>query len=115
MYDFDRVMNHELEDDDTPNGGVAHLGETVADFLYEEGCRADISTMEELNEALVSCGIKPIREEDVNDPEAETDLVTNEDVTGCIGQWLDMNNDQIPQEALRHLEEAYKICADQLR
>ena len=47
--------------------------------------------------------------------EAETNFVTNEDVIGCIGQWLDMNNDQIPQEALRHLEEAYRICADQLR
>lgn len=42
------------------------------------------------------------------------DILTREDVTGTIGQWLDMDSDDIPDKAMCHLEQAYKICAESL-
>jgi len=53
------VLDYVLEDDDSPYGGVAFLGETVGDFIGDD---SDITTIKELNEALVECGIKPITE-----------------------------------------------------
>lgn len=52
------VLDYVLEDDDSPYGGVAFLGETVSDFIGDD---SDITTIKELNEALVECGIKPIK------------------------------------------------------
>ena len=34
-----------------------------------------------------------------------------EDVTGVIGQWLDMDCSNIPSEAMRHLYTAYEMCS----
>ena len=50
-----------LEDDDSETGGVSFIGETLFDFLLES-CVGDedISTPEELNALLKSCGIKPV-------------------------------------------------------
>lgn len=60
-YTLGDVLDWELEDDDTPHGGVAFMGETVRDFLEEaEGCGEEIRTIKELNEALIECGIRTI-------------------------------------------------------
>lgn len=59
--DIEAVLNRELEDDDTPYGGIDHPGETVEEFLEsvaEDG--AEIDTLEDLNYALIGCGIKPV-------------------------------------------------------
>lgn len=53
------VLDYVLEDDDTPHGGIAFVGETVSDFIGDD---SDITTIDELNEALRGCGIKPIVE-----------------------------------------------------
>lgn len=53
------VLDLELEDDDTETGGTSFAGETVRDFLEEADC--EITTLEELNEALTGCGIRPIK------------------------------------------------------
>lgn len=55
---LNRMLNHELHDDDTLKGGVSFQGETVRDFLEEIG--EEVNTVEELNELLIECGIKPI-------------------------------------------------------
>lgn len=57
------------------------------------------------------CDEKEIRK-DLDEP--GVDILTREDVTGTIGQWLDMDNSDIPANALYHLEQAYKICAESL-
>lgn len=55
------VMDVVLEDDDTPYGGVAYPGETVRDFLFTiDRDNDEIKTIQELNEALQKCGIKPV-------------------------------------------------------
>ena len=71
-------LDYELEDDDTPDGGIAYMGETLREFLFEVSdsfCEddeiaeqiyetEDITllnvTNEEVNKALKECGIKPI-------------------------------------------------------
>ena len=56
----DEILDTVLEDDDTPFGGISHPGETVFDFLLEIG-EDDIDTLDKLNEALIECGIKPVK------------------------------------------------------
>lgn len=53
------LLNYLLEDDETATGGVAFAGETLKDFLEEADLNED-ATLEEVNKALVECGIKPI-------------------------------------------------------
>lgn len=55
-------FNTELQDDDTPAGGTAHVRETLIEFLGEtfDGKDIDDLTMDEINVALKECGIKPI-------------------------------------------------------
>lgn len=53
------VMDVVLEDDENAEGGVLFLGETVRDFI-DSVWPVEFKTMEELNEALVICGIKPL-------------------------------------------------------
>lgn len=49
----------ELFDDDSETGGISYGGETLGNFVGECGISEDIS-IEELNEELKDCGIKPI-------------------------------------------------------
>ena len=59
--ELDDVLRWELEDDDTPHGGVAFVGETVGDFVSDaRGFGVEINTITELNEALIECGIKTL-------------------------------------------------------
>ena len=53
-------LDDELEDDDTPYGGKAFIGETLRDFLLEIGKPLD-SPMYKVNNWLVGCGLKPIK------------------------------------------------------
>ena len=59
---LNEVLDYELEDDDTPNGGTCFLGETVRDFIKDlEGFTGEkVETIEQLNKFLIECGIKPI-------------------------------------------------------
>lgn len=60
-YTLGDVLDWELEDDDTPYGGVAFMGETVRDFIEEaEGYGEEIRTIKDLNNALIECGIRTI-------------------------------------------------------
>lgn len=54
-------LDYELQDDDTPEGGISFEGYTLLDFLQELGDE-EILTLEEVNEALIENGIKPIEE-----------------------------------------------------
>lgn len=53
-------LNIVLEDDDTPTGGTAFQGETVGDFIQSLGTELNNCTLEQLNTALIECGIKPV-------------------------------------------------------
>lgn len=60
---FDYVLEDDtVLDDDTMCGGIAYPGETVMEFLLSIGSdyAGTISTVEQLNDELVECGIKPI-------------------------------------------------------
>lgn len=37
-----------------------------------------------------------------------------DDITGTIGQWLDMDTSEIPPEVIKHLQKAYDICVKEL-
>ena len=55
------ILDHVLEDDGTPHGGIDHPGETVAEYLESiAGDGTEIRTLAELNEALVASGIMPV-------------------------------------------------------
>src|SRR5699024_7418056 len=58
MKKLNNVLNTVLEDDNTANGGVSFKGETLKNFLDETGISYSAS-MEEINNALIECGIKP--------------------------------------------------------
>ena len=63
-------LNYELENDNTPYGGIAFLGEKVKDFFDDingnggNGGQALLlnDDIEVLNRVLKDCGIKPIKE-----------------------------------------------------
>lgn len=42
------------------------------------------------------------------------DCVYLDTVTGFLGQMLSMDTSDIPEDALDHLQQAYKICVDNL-
>lgn len=52
--------------------------------------------------------------EDCNLDGYEDDILYIEDVTGTLGEWFDMNTDEIPTEALKALQTAYSICVKAL-
>lgn len=55
------AKNITLEDDDTTLGGVSRFGETLAEFM--ESAQIPYTTaIEDIDEALKECGIKPIFE-----------------------------------------------------
>lgn len=56
-----RFLNIELQDGPGETGGISFVGETLLDFLEETGMSID-SSSEEINKALVECGILPILE-----------------------------------------------------
>lgn len=53
-----------LSDDDTEFGGLSHAGETLGEFLDEVGISIN-TPIEEVNNALKECGIKPINIDEV--------------------------------------------------
>ena len=54
-----KFFDYELQDRPGETGGISFVGETLLDFLGEVGLSTDAS-MEEVNKALVECGILPI-------------------------------------------------------
>lgn len=50
---------------------------------------------------------------DDNDQSTDETLYID-DITGTIGQWLDMDTSEIPPEAIKYLQKAYDICAKEL-
>lgn len=58
------MLTYELEDDDTPTGGISFVGEQLQDFIGDTGI-AKNTTISELNKALKDNGIKPITAEDI--------------------------------------------------
>lgn len=56
------ILDIELRDDNTKNGGVAFLGETVADFIDDDDIILnEEDSVSELNKILVECGIEEIK------------------------------------------------------
>ena len=60
MDTAEKYLNVELEDDVTPYGGKAFIGETLKDFLLELGAPLD-SPMNKVNNWLRGCGLMPIK------------------------------------------------------
>ena len=60
----ENVWDIELKDDEAKTGGISHEGEKVGEFCEETGLGAKAS-IDELNEALSECGIKPITKYDI--------------------------------------------------
>lgn len=54
-----KFLKVELQDGPGATGGISFTGETLENFLKEAGLSTD-SSMEEINKALVECGILPI-------------------------------------------------------
>lgn len=57
---IDQYLDVLLEDDGTPYGGMAFAGETVRDFIQSMGTELHNCTLDELDAALIECGIKPV-------------------------------------------------------
>ena len=53
-------LTYVLEDDTTEFGGISYSVQTLNDFLSEVGMSPDVP-MNEINESLIECGIKPIK------------------------------------------------------
>lgn len=49
------------------------------------------------------------------DPEAYVGMVSCEDVTGILGQMFAYDTSGLPEDAVRHLQDAYQICAECLK
>ena len=60
MDTAEKYLNVELEDDVTPYGGKAFMGETLRDFLLEIDAPFD-SPMYKVNVWLKDCGLMPIK------------------------------------------------------
>ena len=56
-----KYLNYKLQDGPGKNGGISFEGETLENFLEETGMSIEASA-EEINKALVECGILPIFE-----------------------------------------------------
>ena len=50
-----------------------------------------------------------------DDPEEGDDMVFCEDVTGVLGQMFALDMSGLPEEAVKHLQDAYQICAEYLK
>ena len=48
-----------LEDDETPEGGIAYANETLSDFI--RGGATEETRLDIINGELRTCGIKPIK------------------------------------------------------
>lgn len=55
-----KYLNVQLEDDNTPFGGISFIGQTLQDFLEEVGAEKE-TNMDKVNEILKTCGISPIK------------------------------------------------------
>ena len=53
-----------LKDDNTTNGGISFLGETLQDFLDDLGIDYRDTTLKEVNSLLAENGIKPIKKQE---------------------------------------------------
>jgi len=60
---LDKICPIVLEDDASETGGVAFMGETVLDFMLslDECDVEEMNSVDDLNDALKECGIKPIK------------------------------------------------------
>ena len=69
-----KFLDIKLQDGPGETGGISFVGETLLDFLGEAGLSTD-SSSEEINKALVECGILPILEFtwDMKEKKYETD------------------------------------------
>ena len=65
-------------------------------------------------ENLRNAAFDELYAEDCNLDEYKNDILYIEDVTGTLGEWFDMNTDEIPTEALKALQTAYSICVKEL-
>lgn len=59
MTSRDTILNTVLKDDAKSTGGKSHANETVSEFMDEAGLHQD-SPLDELNDALAFCGVKPL-------------------------------------------------------
>ena len=112
-----KLKNYLLEDDETPYGGTEFEGETLGEFCEEIGLDLETTSLKEVNESLVECGIKPIPDKvirlfDIIDVEHKND-------SGIIGYfkkdlWLDAslfkstNRNQLLDEIVCYLEKKTK-------
>lgn len=55
-----KFENYVLEDDKYSTGGVSFVGETLGNFCAEAEIDLEKISLEELNNELISCGIKPV-------------------------------------------------------
>lgn len=53
-------LDYELHDDETENGGINFIGETLRDFIEETGISENTS-IKHINDILKRCGIKSIK------------------------------------------------------
>lgn len=53
-----QILSTTLQDDSTSIGGISHVDETVQEFIDSVNIKP--KNLDELNQALTSCGIKPI-------------------------------------------------------
>lgn len=87
MKEIEKYLDYELEDGETAVGGIGFIGETVRDFLeVDEGEIEDI-TLEQLNEALIMCGIKPIKENKMLDKATETEYEIRVDFNSYMEEY----------------------------
>lgn len=70
------VLYYVLEDDDTEFGGTSFSGERVIDFIEYTDLSID-DDIDDLNEALKDCGIKPIDETKISLLDHINSLLTN--------------------------------------
>lgn len=61
-YEFVKYLDYELEDDNKECGGISYIGETLGDFLADVLDSIKDFSMASINNALIECGIKPIKE-----------------------------------------------------
>lgn len=54
------LLDVELEDDESPYGGISFMGETLRDFMLGLNIPFNIS-LEDLNRELQDCGIKALK------------------------------------------------------
>lgn len=53
-----KILQYKLQDDQSLTGGIAHVGETVQEFI--DSVNGNFKNVNELNLALRECGIQTI-------------------------------------------------------